>query len=258
MRLLLLLPILLFLIGCQNSNTKQDSSLPSEMIEGKTPVKTASRFHGMGLFVGRPLESYISFTFDTLEAQIDVGSFHNSFYIGNSMKVSMESEAVFNQFKQLDKNQTYVFRFEKPYKLNPEIEKTHWLIRSIEPLQPDTKFEYRGVKKASEIEKTGNYSKGKKSGKIVGVKRWGFWDIDCSVELSMGALSKGDSSMFHLNHSIVLNVYSEEGCIFAEKALISGRDVIIKYTEDYYEWWDDYFGVMGEIRLSDDSVQPST
>ena len=280
MRLLLLLSVLFFLISCQKSSQVQEgeASLPSEMIEGKTPVKKNSKFHGAGLFVGRPIKtSERGILFDTYEAQISVGSFQNSFYLGGLLDVSMESEAVFNQFDELDTNETYVFRFERPYGLNPEIEETHWLIRSIEPLQPDTKFEYRGVTKASEIEKSGNYSHGDRPGKIIAVKRWGFFDIDCSVELNMGALGMtvpesalaaqiqasqgnienlGTSTMLGLNNSIVFNVYSEEGCAFAEQALISGRDVTIEYTEDHIEWWDEYSRVVHEIRLSDNSSQP--
>ena len=272
------LSILLTGCGSQTKETEGENSLPSEMIEGKTPVKKSSEYHGEGLFIGRPIKaSERGILFDTYEAQVSVGSFQKSFYLGNLMDVSMESESVFNQFDQLDPNQTYIFKFERPYGLVPELEETHWLIRSIEPLQPDIKFEYRGVTKASEIEKSGNYSHGDRPGKIVAVKRWGFFDVDCSIELNMGALGmtvptadlaakiqasqgnvedQGHSTMLGLKNSIVFNVYSEEGCAFAEKALVSGRDVIIDYTEDHIEWWDDYARVAHEIRLAEGSSQP--
>ena len=32
---------------------------------------------------------------------------------------------------------------------------------------------------------------------------------------------------------------------------MSGRDVIVKYTEDHIEWWDEYARVTDEIRLAD-------
>ena len=283
MRLLLCLSIILFyLTGCKNFIQSKDGGKvyrPTKMTEGKTPVKKDSKFHGAGLFIGRPIKtSERGLIWNTYEAQISAGSFQNSFYLGNLMDVSMESKDVFNLFDQLDTNQTYVFRFEKPYGLNPEIEETHWLIRSIEPLKPEVQFDYTGVTKASEIEKSGNYSHGDRPGKIVAVKRWGFFDIDCSIELNMGGLgitvpesalaaqiqasqgnveNLGTSTMLGLKNSIVFNVYSEEGCAFAEKALISGRDVIIEYTEDHWEWWDDYSRVAHEIRLAEKSSQPT-
>lgn len=275
--------LFLFLTGCgknqdeKNQNKKDQkevkeiSTSEGKMIVGTNPVQKNSEFHASGIFFGRPIKtSKRGIIWDTYEARVNAGSIQNSFYLGISREVSMESEELFNQFNSLDSDTTYIFHYEQPHWINPEIEETHLMIRKIEPMSPELPFEFTGVTKASEIEKTGRYSTGERSGKIVLVKRWGVWDIDCSVELNManlgittpesalvnpnlqggGANIEGWSSIIGLNNSIVFSVYSEEGCSFAEKALKSGRDVVIHYSEDVIEWWDKYSRIIDEIKLA--------
>lgn len=278
--LLIFILSLFYLMGCKQdgSNANRSDSdgsappIPGNVIEGRNPVEKNSDFHSSGMFIGRPIKtSKRGILWKTWEARVNAGSVQNSFYLGTSMEVSIESEDVYNKFDSLDSDQTYVFRYEQPFWMNPEIEETHYMIRSIEPMQANMAFEAAGVTKASAIEKEGGYSRGDRPGKIVLVRRWGFWDIDCSVELNMGNLgmttpesalvnpnlqggganveNQGISTILGLTNSIVFNVYSEEGCAFAEKALMSGRDVIIKYSEDHIEMWDKYNRVIEEIRL---------
>ena len=277
MKWFLMFAILVFLAGCKKDEqpeTPVTSDQPDggKVIHGATSVKKSSKFHASGMFFGRPIKtSERGFIWDTWEAQINVGSIQNTFHLGKLIDVSIESKEVFDKFDSLDSDQTYVFHYEQPFWMNPEIEETHFLIRDIEPLSPSMAFTFDGVIKASEIEKTGGYSSGERPGKIVLVRRWGFLDVDCSVELNMGDLgittpeaalvnpnlqggganveSSGQSTMLGLKNSIVFNVYSEEGCAFAEQALKAGRDVVIHYTEDHAEWWDKYARIINEIHL---------
>ena len=281
MKWFLMFAILVFLAGCnKDEKTKTKTETPvisdrpegGQVIHGKTSVKKSSDFHGSGVFFGRPIKtSERGFIWNTWEAQINVGSIQNTFYLGKLIDVSIESKEVFDKFDSLDSNQTYVFHYEQPFWMNPEIEETHYLIRKIEPLSPNMDFTYDGVIKASEIEKTGGYSSGERPGKIILVRRWGFFDIDCSVELNMGNLgittpesalvnpnlqggganveNSGQSTILGLINSITFNVYSEEGCAFAEQALKAGRDVVIHYTEDHAEFWDKYSRIIDEIHL---------
>ena len=207
----------------------------ADLLEGVSPVTKNSDYYGVGYIIGKPVKvSQRGFIWKTNEVQINVGSFGDqtveSNYIGQIETASIEEDDLADQFAQLDQTQLYVFKYEWPHMLNPEIEDTHLHIRSWEPVSQNMQFSHQGV--SSYLEKEGSYSSGVRQGKVVEVERWGYWDIDCSVTVKVGGLTRGTE-----NH-VKMNTYSEESCAFSEQALKAGVNVEIEYSEDYFEMWD--------------------
>ena len=227
--------------GCGDDTEKSDGSASADpslsslnLTKGISEVvKTGTDFYGVGYFTAKPVKSTEKgFVFKTYEVEVNVGAFGGGF-IGNIMEASIEDDAVHRAFNELDRNVLYVFRYEYPHRLNPEIESTHTLIRSWEPLKSEISFESNGVE--SYREKKGPYSEGVRQGKVVQVERWGMWDIDCSVKIAMGGIRRERKSS---ENTITMNTYSEESCAFAEEALKAGVDISFLYSEDYVENWD--------------------
>ena len=244
MKFFFLILIVLTVAGCSDSSPKPQASpqTPEGLIKGSSQVvKEGTDYYGVGYVVGKPIKgSSRGFIFKTNEVEINMGAFGGDF-VGNTISASIEDDALAEQFNQLDRNTLYVFKFEYPHALNPEIESTHYHIRSWEPLNPNIKFEHKGVE--SFMEKTGGYSDGIRQGKVIFVERWGLWDIDCSITILMGGLKSGEEN------SITMNTYSEESCTFAEKALKAGVYVAFEYSQDYVEIWDQTTHILHKITL---------
>ena len=250
MKFFFLILIVLGVVGCSDSPQKDplktQTNPPKEVengiIEGASPVvKEGTDYYGVGYILGKPIKSSSrGFIFKTNEVEINMGAFGGDF-VGNTFSASIEDDALAEQFNQLNRNTLYVFKFEYPHRINLEIESTHYHIRSWEPLNPNIKFEYKGVE--TFMEKTGGYSKGIRQGKVIFVKRWGLMDLDCSITILMGGLKSGEEN------SITMNTYSEESCAFAEKVLKAGVYVSFEYSEDYVEVWDGSRYILHKITL---------
>lgn len=254
MNLFFFIFLALIAVGCSDSDSPdpidvvKEPSLQTEdgLIKGISEVvKKGTNYYGVGHLVGKPIKSSTSgLLFKTNEVEINMGAFGGDF-IGNTLSASIEDNTVAVEFDQLDRNTLYIFKFEYPHKLNPEIESTNYYIRSWEPLNPNLKFEHKGVE--SRQEKEGGYSEGIRQGKVIFVERWGLWDIDCSVTILMGGLRSGEEN------SIIMNTYSEESCAFAEKALRAGAYVTVEYSQDYVEVWDRVTRILHKITLIEES-----
>lgn len=216
------------------------------LLEGVSPVTKESDYYGVGFIIGKPVKvSQRGWIWKTNEAQVNVGAFGEN-YIGHIQLVSIEDDELATQFGELDQNQLYVFKYEYPHALNPEIEDTHYHIRSWEPFSQNVQLSHRGV--SSYLEKEGDYSSGIRQGRVVEVERWGYWDIDCSVSIKVGGLGRVDSGLVRSSETtgvspqaenvVAMNVYSEEACNFAEEVLKAGVDVEFEYSEDMVEVWD--------------------
>ena len=263
--------LMIALLGCSKnepqSNTTDFENL--SFIKGSSEVlKQNTNYYGVGYAVGKPIKvSSKGLIFNTNEVEVNVGAFGGD-YVGNTTKLSIEEDATAREFEKLDRNTLYVFKYEYAHPLNPEIEDTHFHIRSWEPVNKDVSFEYRGV--TSQVEKKGRYSKGVRHGKVVQVERWGYLDIDCTVSVALGGISverytsanidTGGQIGLGINtvtteNSITMNTYSEESCAFAEKALKAGVDVSVHYSEDYIEIWDRVNHILHTIELMDSSKE---
>lgn len=223
--------------GDDRQKTEEPVIDSTGLMEGVSPVTKNSDYYGVGFIIGKPVKvSHRGIIWKTHEVQINVGAFGDgqetagNNYIGQIEEASIEEDDLADQFAKLDQTQLYVFKYEWPHKLNPEIESTHYHIRSWEPVSQNMNFSHRGV--SSYLEKEGGYSSGVRQGKVVQTERWGYWDIDCTVTIKVGGLSRGTE-----NH-VEMNTYSEESCAFAEQALKAGVDVEFEYSEDLIEVWD--------------------
>lgn len=240
--------------------TDKSPFVSENFIEGASEVlKEDTTYYGVGHFVASPIKiSKKGWIFDTYEAEVNMGAFGEKL-IGSTTPVSIEEDDVAQEFETLDQDTLYVFKYEYPHKLNPEIEDTHLLIRSWEPLNTNISLEFSGVE--SYVEKSGSYSEGIRQGKVIQVERWGYWDIDCSVTILMGGVKQVEGTSMTMDwmsllegefpfrfqstektteNNIIMNTYSEEACVFAEKALKAGVNVSFLYSQDYIEWWDRY------------------
>ena len=218
-----------------------------DLVQGTTEVKKSSDYYGTGYFTARPLKgSEKGFVFKTYEVELNLGAFGEGF-VGNIIQASIEEDNIFSDFQKLDQNNLYVFKFDYPHRLNPEIEDTHIHIRSWEPLKTSASVEPKGVQ--THREKTGPYSEGVRQGRVVQVERWGYWDIDCSVTILMGGIKMSRLKKTSSENSIEMNTYSEETCSFAEKALKAGVDVSFLYSEDYIEIWDKFDRILHVITI---------
>ena len=245
-----------FIISCLSVFTLVScSSGPGssgDVIEGTSEVvKKNTDYYGVGYVIGKPIKSSKrGLIFKTNEVEINVGAFGGDL-IGITDTFSIEKDDLARQFDQLDRNTLYVFKFEYPHRLNPEIEDTHYHIRSWEKMNPNVQFKHRGVE--SYREKKGGYSSGIRQGKVISVHRWGYWDIDCSVRILMGGfkttgVAKNTSTTENVTK---MNTYSEEACAFAEKALKAGVYVAFEYSEDYVEIWDRTAHILHKISIVD-------
>ncbi|MDE0151149.1 MAG: hypothetical protein OXK80_01455 [Bdellovibrionales bacterium] len=240
---------LFVIISCGGDKTVENEPTIGEegLLEGVSPVTKESDYYGVGFTIGKPVKvSQRGWIWKTNEAQINVGAFGDN-YIGHIQLVSIEDDGLASQFEQLDQTQLYVFKYEYPHALNPEIEDTHYHIRSWEPFSPqNVQLSYRGV--SSYLEKKGPYSSGTRQGRVIEVERWGYWDIDCSVTIKVGGMGLRDAGLGRgseagadasgKENSVYMNTYSEESCDFAEQVLKAGVDVEFEYSEDYVEIWD--------------------
>ena len=251
--------VMVFLLVIACSKTEKQSDGPEianlNLIEGTSEVlKQNTDYYGVGYIVGKPIKgSSRGIIFNTNEVEVNMGAFGGN-YIGNTVALSIEEDATAQEFNKLDRNTLYVFRYEYPHRLNPEIEDTHFHIRSWEPVNSNASFEHKGLR--SYVEKKGSYSKGVRHGKVVQVERWGYWDIDCSIRISMGGIVSGKNTAFE--NSIYMNTYSEEACAFAEQVLKAGVDVSFEYSEDYIEIWDGVTRILHIIKITDPSEETQT
>ena len=242
-----LLISLFLIVGITACGGKKGSpTVQSEdIIEGTSPVVKKSDYYKSGILIGKPVKiSSSGLIFKTNEAEINMGAFGGN-YIGNILRVSIEEDGLAKKFEALDSKKLYIFKFEVPHALNPEIESTHYHIRSWEPFTENTELPHRGVR--SYLEKKGGFSSGKRRGKVTSVIRWGLLDIDCTVNIKIGGLG-GGSTRSESENTVSMNTYSEESCAFSEQALRAGVDVEFEYSQDYIEVWDGASRILHVIR----------
>ncbi len=231
-----------------NDNQEVSANKPTQIITGTNSVKKTSKFWGYGSFIARPFKySYKGIFFKTYELEMLIGGNVKEESLNIVTSFSVESKKVYNQIKQLDGDKLYIFYYEKKNPIDPEIEETHDMVRSFSELRKG----YDGIKYISfknalttNIQRIGNYGEGERILSVGLVERWGYNNIVCTVMFLTGGIrSYGGSA------SLEMNVYSEEGCVFAENALKNRLKVKVKYTEDFWEIWDDASRIISEMTI---------
>ncbi len=193
-----------------------------------------SGFYGSGYIVGRPAKaSSRGMIFNTWELNINMGAFEEeSTFPGTIIHCSTDVKSVFNSFNGLDEKKLYVFEYKYVNAFNPEIEDSHLQITAV--YTPDEFLTKKGVTEMPKGISTGDthsgpYSDGTRTGKIVQVSRYGFFQNFCSFELRVGGLGEGSS--------ITFSVIDEEVCTYLENAIALGLDVRVDYVQDLIELW---------------------
>src|SRR3989338_1653148 len=228
-----------------NGVTPTSAEGPLKDIYEDEPIKRhTSRYYSGGRLMGTPIKASLKRAFSTLllaqtyEFEINFGNVvSNNTYLGTLLSVSSESKNIFDQFKKLSRNEMYIFEYEYPFALNPEIEHTHYLITKIIPVKAD--FNQSGLPQNIQPQeyRRGSYSEeAGRVGRIINVERrgWGYFEPTCNITLNHGALSSnsGSSSREHREN---FSVYGEKACRWSELVMEYDVDVNIEYSEQYIE-----------------------
>lgn len=218
-----------------------------------------------GYVIGRPVKISSKGIIKTWETDLLVGEFPNdASFVGTLFNMSIESshENLVSRFQGLDSTKNYIFKYKRPYLLNPEIEDTHYHITDIqEALTPD-QLPKSGLPQEVETNRgrRGWYSTGDRGGRIISVERWGKIGKVCTFELALGGIQAGSGGENGSPTNISAEgfaIYSEEGCSFVEQLLRYQVKVNVSYTQDVIEFWDYYERIAHKVSVLATSTLPA-
>ncbi|MGE4233158.1 MAG: hypothetical protein AB7F43_07500 [Bacteriovoracia bacterium] len=223
-------------------------------------IKTNYSGSAGGYILAKPRKASIrGLFFKTRELEIGIGA--------QVIRVSTESDSVYQTFNQLDSTKDYVFEYNYPSDLRPKLVDSHIIITGIQEVS-DSKLSV-GTEMTAAQSREGFYSEGSREGSVVAVERWGgstgLFDAVCNVFVigDNGFNGKqppviydqhGNQIPLNPNHVFYdrfdgYSIYDEAACDFAERALKSANVVEIDYSEDLVEVWDAVTHVVKSIRV---------
>lgn len=205
-----------------------------------------------------------------------------------SLSVSFHSSRIYKKFKKLDGEKTYVFRYRHIHILSPfHLTRSKYIVMSIEPFSDFNQSEsYEKFGEAFEdfFQAEGWQSADEtRSGRIVHVSRWGFLGTACTVYLHEKGFkevkeyhtsyvdgigktlvkkalsdkmdySTSPSMTYHTVKQVAninsMNVYTEDGCRFAEDVALSGRNVDLRTSTQFVEIWAAHPIIIHSMSLS--------
>ncbi len=225
-------------------------------------------YYGGGAFIGQAVRHNYKGIFTTHEYRVNWGGLPQFTNINGVLdEISedndnpAESEALVAKFKSIEGNcEVYVFKYIKKGFFNPEYESHHYQLKAIEEIDPTAAD---SLPQVYEVKNNGypiapfSYGAGATAdGVLVDVERWGYFQTTCTVVINQGGNAQGSHGLVAAHYKY--NIYSEEGCKFAEALLPAAKWIRITYSEEMNEIWHGVDRQIHkfEIRETPDAFKP--